>query len=161
MGHKDETSEILYIIYVRNVGNKCRNWRENKITGNVDIEKNVENIIQTTHEHEDSSIGLNIRPKLMKMIKERNCRYYGHSFRLDKYDYVCLLLECTVDSKNGRARGRPRNAWSSNIRDWMIIDYTTLAGKAHDYDLWWSMASKEPDGYGTAWLINEFEHCHK
>ena len=84
----------------------------------------------------------------MQMIKERKCRYLGHSVRGERYEYQCLLLEGTVDGKRGR--GRPRNTWFSNIRDWMGIDYATAVRKAQDRGQWWSMASKVSDGYETS-----------
>ena len=59
----------------------------------------------------------------MKMIKERNCRHFRHIVRGERYEYQRLLLEGTVDGKSGR--GRPRNTWFSNIRDWMGTDYAT------------------------------------
>ena len=83
----------------------------------------------------------------MKMIKERKCRHLGHIVRGERYKYQRLLLEGTVDGKRGR--GRPRNTWFSNIRDWMGIDYATEVRKAQDRDQWWSMVSKVLDGYGT------------
>ena len=94
--------------------------------------------------NEDILVGLTVRPQLMKMIKERKCRYFVHIVRGERYEYQRLLLECTVDGKRGR--GRPR---FSNIRDWMGIDYATVVRKAQDRDQWQSMVSKVPDGYGT------------
>ena len=71
--------------------------------------------------NESILVGLNVRPQLMKTIKERKCRYFGHIVRGERYEYQRLLLEFTVDGKRGR--GRPRTTWFSNIRDWMRIDY--------------------------------------
>ena len=97
--------------------------------------------------NESILVGLNVKPQLMKMVKERKCRYFGHIVRGERYEYQRLLLEGTVDCKRGR--GRPRNTWFSNIRDWMGIDYATAVQKAQDRDQWQSMVSKVPDGYGT------------
>ena len=97
--------------------------------------------------NESILVGLNVKPQLMKMVKERKCRYFGHIVRGERYEYQRLLLEGTVDGKRGR--GRPRNTWFSNIRDWMGIDYATAVRKAQDRDQWRSMVSKVPDGYGT------------
>ena len=97
--------------------------------------------------NESILVGLNVKPQLMKMVKERKCRYFGHIVRGEIYEYQRLLLEGTVDGKRGR--GRPRNTWFSNIRDWMGIDYATAVRKAQDRDQWRSMVSKVPDGYGT------------
>ena len=83
----------------------------------------------------------------MKMIKERKCRYFGHIVKEERYEYQRLLLEGKVEGKRGR--GRPRNTWFSNIRDWMGIDYATAVRKAKDLDQWRSMVSKVPDGYLT------------
>ena len=49
--------------------------------------------------NEDILVGLNVRPQLMKMIKERKCRYFGHIVRGERYEYQRLLLEGTVDGK--------------------------------------------------------------
>ena len=50
---------------------------------------------------------------------------------------------------------RPRNTWFSNIRDWMVINYTTAARKSQVCNEWRFMVSKVPDGYGTRdWLID-------
>ena len=97
--------------------------------------------------NESILVGLNVKPQLMKMVKERKCKYFGHIVRGERYEYQRLLLEGTVDGKRGR--GRPRNTWFSNIRDWMGIDYATAVRKAQDRDQWRSMVSKVPDGYGT------------
>ena len=97
--------------------------------------------------NEDILVGLNVRPQLMKMIKERRCRYLGHIVRRERYEYPRLLLEGTFDGKRGR--GRPRNTWFNNIRDWMGTDYATTVPKAQDRNQWRSMVSKVPDGYGT------------
>ena len=51
--------------------------------------------------NDDILIGLNVRPQLMKMIKERKCRYFGHIVRGERYKYQRLLLEGIVDGKRG------------------------------------------------------------
>ena len=82
--------------------------------------------------NESILVGLHVRPQLMKRIKERKCRYFGHIVREERYEYQRLLLEGTVDGKRGREG--PRNTWFSNIRDWMGIDYATAVRKAQDRD---------------------------
>ena len=92
--------------------------------------------------NESFLVGLNVKPQLMKMIKERKCRYFVHIVRGERYEYQRLLPEGTVDGKRGR--GRPRNNWFSNITDWMGIDHATAVRKAQDRDQWQSMVSKVP-----------------
>ena len=79
------------------------------------------------------------------MIKK--CSYVAHILRGERYEYQCLLLESTVHPKRGR--GRIRNIWFSNIRDWMGIDYATAARKVQDHNQLQSVVSKVPDGYAT------------
>ena len=73
--------------------------------------------------------------------------YIGNIVKGERYEYQRLLLEGIVDGKRGR--GRPRNTWFSNIRDWMGIDYATAVQKAQDRHQWRSMVPKVLDGYGT------------
>ena len=65
--------------------------------------------------NESILVGLNVKPQLMKMVKERKCRYFGHIVRGERYEYQRLLLEGTVDGKRGR--GRPRNTWFSKTSE--------------------------------------------
>ena len=107
--------------------------------------------------YEDILVGLNVRPQLLQMIKERNCRYFGHILKGERYEYQHLLLEGKVDGTRGR--GRPWNTWFRNIRDWVEIDYATSARKSQDLNQWWPMVSKVPDGYGTRdWLTIWIRH---
>ena len=92
--------------------------------------------------NEDILVGLKVRPQLMKMIKERKCRYFGNILRGERYEYQRLLLEGKVDGKRGR--GRPKNTWFRNIRDWIEIYCAAAARKSQDRDQWWSMVSKSP-----------------
>ena len=68
----------------------------------------------------------------MNMVKERKYRYFGHIVRGERYEYQHLLLEGIVDGNRGQ--GKPGNTWFSSIRDWMGIDYATMAQKAQDLD---------------------------
>ena len=58
--------------------------------------------------------------KLMKIIKKRKCKYFGHFIRTPN-SIQRLLLEARMDRKRGR--GRPRTMWMDNIKDWLNLSY--------------------------------------
>ena len=97
--------------------------------------------------NESILVGLNEKPKLMKLIKERKCRYFGHIVRGEGYKYQRLLMEGQANGKRGR--GRPKTTWFKNISKWMKIDYFTATRYAQDRDRWRSMVSEVQDGHGT------------
>ena len=102
--------------------------------------------------NDDILVGLNVRPQLMKMIKERKCRYFGHIVRGERCEYQRLLLEGTVGGKKGREdHGTLASATSET--GWELTMLLRFE-KAQDHDQWRSMVAKVPDGYGTRdWLI--------
>jgi len=92
--------------------------------------------------------GLCEKPKLMRMIKQRKCKYFGHILRGEGHKYQRLLLEGRVNGKRGR--GRPRNTWFRDISKWMQIDYVTAVRCAQDREKWRTMVSEVQDGHGTS-----------
>ena len=94
--------------------------------------------------NKDILVSLNVRPQLMKMIKKQSEE----------------ILHIFLEKKDVMGRGRPRNTWFSNIRDWMGIDYAPAALKAQDCDQWQSAVSKVLNGYGTHdWIIVIISHA--
>ena len=83
---------------------------------------------------------LNEKPKLMKMIKERKCKYFGHMLRGEGHKYQRLLLEGQVSSKRGR--GRPRNTWFKDIGRWIRMNFVTAASIAQNRVKWRTMVSE-------------------
>ena len=89
MGYKDETSEMLYIIYIiiyfRDLGIKCRvSETEGRISS---LEMWIcRRMLKISYKQHTSNVGLNVRPQLMKMIKERKCRFFWPYSKGERYE---------------------------------------------------------------------------
>ena len=54
--------------------------------------------------------------EVVKTVKTRKLRYFGHMMRGQKYRILQLILEGKICGK--RSRGRPRTNWMQNLRQW-------------------------------------------
>ena len=76
---------------------------------------------------------------LLKCIKQRQLRYYGHIKR--KSGFLAEILEGKVEGK--RPRGRPRNNWMGNISKWTGEKKRDCTRMAMDRHLW-SVIGSQP-----------------
>ncbi|XP_071853762.1 uncharacterized protein [Apostichopus japonicus] len=83
--------------------------------------------------------------KLLSELKNRKMQYMGHILRSNGLQKQ--LLEGKVGSK--RKRGRPRNTWLADIRNWTGKSLHDLARTAEDRTKWRTMASRASKGQGT------------
>ena len=98
--------------------------------------------------NESILVGLCEMPKLMRTIKQRKYKYFGHVLRGEGHKYQRLLLKGRVNGKRGR--GRPWNTRFRDISKWMQIDYVKAARCAQDRERWRTMVSEVQGGYGTS-----------
>ncbi len=63
---------------------------------------------------------------LMREIKTRKARYFGHIIRGERIQKE--LMEGKVEGT--RKRGRPRRTWMSDIQEWTQMTYTQCARRA-------------------------------
>ena len=74
--------------------------------------------------------------QLLKNIQKRKLRYFGHIKR--KNNLLTTSMEGKV--KGRRPRGRPRNNWVGDIKEWTGLPARDCARRAVDRDLWASIA---------------------
>ena len=74
--------------------------------------------------------------QLLKNIQQRKLRYFGHIKRRNN------LLTTTMEGRvNGRRpRGRPRNNWVGDVKEWAGLPARDCTRRAVDRDLWASIA---------------------
>ena len=75
---------------------------------------------------------------LLKSVKQRQLRYYGHIKRQN--GFLTHALEGKLEGK--RPRGRPRTTWMSNIAKWTGKTKHNCTRMAVDRDLWSVIASR-------------------
>ena len=83
--------------------------------------------------------------ELMKEIKKRQVKYFGHVKRHDTL--IKTILEDNVEGK--RARGRQRYKWEDNIKRWMNISLTEYTVRVRDRQCWRSIAANFHCGDAT------------
>ena len=75
---------------------------------------------------------------LLKLVKQRQLRYYGHIKRQNSF--LTHAIEGKIAGK--RPRGRPRTTWMSNISKWTGKTKHNCTRMAVDRDLWGVIASR-------------------
>ena len=74
--------------------------------------------------------------QLLKNIQKRKLRYFGHIKR--KNNLLTTSMEGKVEGR--RPRGRPRNNWVGDVKEWTGLPARDCARRAVDRDLWASIA---------------------
>ena len=74
--------------------------------------------------------------QLLKDIQKRKLRYFGHVKR--KNNLLTTSMEGKVEGR--RPRGRPRNNWVGDVKEWTGLPARDCARRAVDRDLWASIA---------------------
>ena len=74
--------------------------------------------------------------QLLKNIQKRKLRYFGHIKR--KNNLLTTSMEGKVEGR--RPRGRPRNNWVGDVKEWTGLPARDCARQAVDRDLWASIA---------------------
>ena len=76
---------------------------------------------------------LNLKPYVMKAIRNRTLVFFGHMIR--RNDLKRVLLEGRIEGK--RPRGKPRQVWTDNILKWSNSkSYSDLRGIALNRKAW-------------------------
>ena len=88
--------------------------------------------------NEDVLKKLNTERKLLKTIKQRKLRYFGHVKRQNGF------LKQTLEGKiqGTRPRGRPRTTWVDNIQEWTGRTKADCTQACKDRCLWSVIASR-------------------
>ena len=89
--------------------------------------------------NEDVLIKLNTERQLLRDIQRRKCRYYGHIKR--KGNILTTAVEGRLQGK--RPRGRPRNNWFGDVKEWTKLSARECTSMAADRHLW-SVISRQP-----------------
>ena len=74
--------------------------------------------------------------ELLRVVKKRKLKWFGHVTRgtgLSK-----TIMQGTVPGKRGR--GRPRRAWTDNIREWTGLEGDALLRRAENRKEWRKLA---------------------
>ena len=82
--------------------------------------------------NEDVLQKLKTKRHLLQDIQKRKIRYFGHIKR--KNNLLTLSMEGKV--KGRRPRGRPRDNWVGDIKEWTGLPAYDCARRAVDRDLW-------------------------
>ena len=82
--------------------------------------------------NEDVLQKLKTKRHLLQDIQKRKIRYFGHIKR--KNNLLTLSMEGKVNGR--RPRGRPRNNWVGDIKEWTGLPAYDCARRAVDRDLW-------------------------
>uniref|UniRef100_A0A8D8LLB2 Endonuclease-reverse transcriptase n=1 Tax=Cacopsylla melanoneura TaxID=428564 RepID=A0A8D8LLB2_9HEMI len=59
---------------------------------------------------------MNKNLEVVKTIKSRKLKYFGHMMRGEKYEILHRILQGKICGKKGR--GRPRIDWLQNLKEW-------------------------------------------
>ena len=73
--------------------------------------------------------------QLLKNIQKRKLRYFGHIKR--KNNLLTTSMEGKVQGR--RPRGRPRNNWIGDVKEWTGLPASDCARRAVDRELWASI----------------------
>lgn len=73
---------------------------------------------------------------IMRTIKIRKLRYFGHMMRGEKYKNLHLILEGKICGK--RSKRRPNTNWLQNLRQWFDCNTNQIFKAAQDkiYRVW-------------------------
>ena len=82
---------------------------------------------------------LNTERQLLSDIQKRKCSYYGHIKR--KNNILTTALEGRIEGR--RPRGRPRNNWFGDIKEWTQMTGFECTSMAADRHLW-SVITRRP-----------------
>ena len=82
---------------------------------------------------------LKTEKQLLQDIQKRKCKYFGHIKR--RNNILTTALEGKLNGK--RPRGRPRNNWFGDIREWTELSTYECTSMAADRHLW-SVISRQP-----------------
>ena len=88
---------------------------------------------------------LGMKQDLLKEVKTRQLKYFGHIKRHDSL--LKNLLEGRVEGK--RARGRQRYIWENNIKRWTGNSLTECTNGTRDRQRWRSIVANLRCGDGT------------
>ena len=88
---------------------------------------------------------LGMKKQLLREIKFRQVKYFGHIKRHDTM--IKHLLEGKVEGR--RARGRPRDKWEGNFKKWTGYSLAVCNTKAKDRGCWRFIAANLRCGDGT------------
>ena len=91
--HPTKLCKNIYKPCLRHIGNS--NWRD-RVTNELVLQK------------------LKTKRQLLKSIQKRKTKYFGHIKR--KKNLLTTSLEGKMEGK--RPRGRPRNTWMTDIKEW-------------------------------------------
>ena len=81
---------------------------------------------------------LDIRPTLLKVIKTRKLRYFGH---LRRHQTITKdILEGSVEGKRGR--GRPTRTWIDNVKTWTGLSAAECSQQAVNREEWRVISSR-------------------
>ena len=82
---------------------------------------------------------LQTKRTLLSDIQKRKLRYYGHVKRSN--NILTTAVEGKLEGK--RPRGRPRNTWMTDVREWTGLPASACTSQAADRDLW-SVIARRP-----------------
>ena len=81
---------------------------------------------------------LGTKRHLLKDIQNRKIRYFGHIKR--KENFLTTSMEGRVNGR--RPRGRPRNNWVGDVKEWTGLPLRDCARRAVNRDLWGVIARR-------------------
>ena len=110
--------EALEMYCFRRIGNV--KWRD-KVTNDCVLQK------------------LKTKRTLLSDIQKRKLRYYGHVKRSN--NILTTAVEGKLEGK--RPRGRPRNNWMTDVREWTSLPASACTSRAADQNLW-SVIARRP-----------------
>ena len=76
---------------------------------------------------------------LIHVIKKRQCSYFGHIMRSQKYSIQQILLMGKLEQK--RPRGRKIISWLDNIVEWTGFGFNNLIRNVQDRRKWKEVVS--------------------
>ena len=82
---------------------------------------------------------LKTKRTLLSDIQKRKLRYFGHVKR--KNNILTTAVEGKLEGK--RPRGRPRNNWMADVREWTSLPASACTSRAADRNLW-SVIARRP-----------------
>ena len=87
-----------------------------------------------------------VKRELLDTVKARKLAYYGHTMRKQG---SCLEKEIMKGTVAGsRRRGRPRTAWTDNIKTWTGLSVEESIRMTEDRDKW----RKYVHGVTNTWI---------